>query len=197
MNNVMMCPNRHTKQEFGNVSIIQKSAALALIIAVAGNAGGQTSKHSGMAMHSGPVMNYHRIDERLVTGGHLVGNGVQTLQAEGVTVVIDLRDGPPADEKKQYAEYGIEWINVPVVWKDPRSADFTRFRQIMQAHEDEHVFVQCAANYRASAFTYLYRVVVSKVDDEKAIGDLYAVWKPKDENEQWHRYIEDIKASTR
>ena len=39
--------------------------------------------------HSGALMNYHRIDERLVTGGHVVDDGLSELKAEGV--VCDFR----------------------------------------------------------------------------------------------------------
>ena len=39
--------------------------------------------------HTGPVMNYHRIDDRLVTGGHVVGDGLDQLAQEGVQVVPD------------------------------------------------------------------------------------------------------------
>lgn len=142
-------------------------------------------------------MNYHRINERLVTGGHLIDDGIATLKAEGVAVVIDLRDEPPSGERERLADQGIEWINVPVVWRDPKTADFDRFREIMQSKRDKHVLVQCAANYRASAMTYLYRVVVENVNEETAAEDLYAVWNPKDENEQWSRYIDTIKQSAR
>lgn len=177
------------------MSIIRKYVALALIFAMAGSAGAQSSHGTAHGMHSGPVMNYHRIDERLLTGGHLVDDGVKTLQSEGVTVVIDLRDETPPNEKQRYAEHGIEWINVPVLWKEPKPGDFTRFSEVMSAQDGEHVFVQCAGNYRASAFAYLYRVVVTGVDEETALADLHAIWNPKEDNRKWNQYIEDVRAA--
>ena len=142
-------------------------------------------------------MNYHRINERLVTGGHLIDDGITTLKAEGVAVVIDLRDEPPTGERERLADHGIEWINVPVVWRDPKTVDFDHFREIMQSNQDKHVLVQCAANYRASAMTYLYRVLVEHVDEKLAAEDLHAVWNPSEENKQWSRYIDNIKRSVR
>jgi protein tyrosine phosphatase (PTP) superfamily phosphohydrolase (DUF442 family) len=144
--------------------------------------------------HSGPVMNYHRVDERLVTGGHLLDGGTAALKAQGVKVVIDLRDEPPSGEKERFAEQGIEWINIPVEWSDPREADFERFSATMREHRNDHVLVQCAANYRASAMTYLYRVVVENVPEDEAEKDLHAVWNPS-ESDTWSKYINDIKAS--
>ncbi|MBT8100317.1 MAG: protein tyrosine phosphatase family protein [Gammaproteobacteria bacterium] len=145
------------------------------------------------SVHAGPAMNYHRIDDRLVTGGHLVGDGLAEIKAQGVAVVIDLRDEPPSGQREKYAEQGIEWINVPVVWRDPQPADFEKFREAMSAHENDHVMVQCAANYRASAMTYLYRVVAGGVPEDKASQDLLAVWNPN-ENQRWRRFIDDIKS---
>ena len=176
-------------------SLIQKLGIVAAAIVVSVSAGCETSQTTGHSEHSGPVMNYHRIDERLVTGGHLIDDGVTVLQAEGVAVVIDLRDKPPPGERERLADKGIGWINVPVVWRDPTAKDFAHFREIMQSNQDKHVLVQCAANYRASAMTYLYRVVVENVDEKQAAKDLHAVWNPKEENERWSRYIDDIKRS--
>ena len=142
--------------------------------------------------HSGPVMNYHRIDERLVTGGHLIDDGAAALGEQGIDIVIDLRDDSPRGEAQRFAEHGIRWVNVPVEWSDPRPEDFQRFAELMNEHRGEHVLVQCAANYRASAMTYLYRVVVEGVPEEKALADMRAIWNP-DENRTWRAYISDIK----
>jgi len=144
--------------------------------------------------HSGPVMNYHRVDERLVTGGHLLDGGTAALKAQGVEVVIDLRDESPPGEKERFAEQGIEWINIPIEWSDPRAADFERFSATMREHRNDHVLVQCAANYRASAMTFLYRVVVENVPEDEAEKDMHAVWNPS-ESDTWSKYINDIKTS--
>lgn len=143
--------------------------------------------------HSGPVMNYHRIDDRLVTGGHLLDGGTAALKEQGVTVAIDLRDDPPSGEKERYAEQGIEWINVPVEWRDPKEKDFERFSEVMREHQDDHVLVQCQANYRASGMTYLYRVVVEEVPEDEAAEDMNAVWNP-DDYDTWREYIAEILA---
>ena len=153
---------------------------------------GELSAADSTDPHSGALMNYHRIDERLVTGGHLVDDGLAGLKAEGVTVVIDLRDNPPGGQEKKLADQGIEWINIPIEWDDPKTVDFERFSQAMEAHRDDHVLVQCSANYRASAMTYLYRVVVEQVDQDEAAIDLYAVWNPSQESQDWTDYIEGI-----
>lgn len=141
--------------------------------------------------HSGPVMNYHRVNDQLVTGGHLLDGGAAALKEQGVNVVINLRDDAPAEEEERFADQGIEWINIPIEWRDPKAKDFERFVEVMDKHQDDHVLVQCAANYRASAITYMYQVVVENVPEDEAAEDMHAIWDP-DENDTWRQYIDDV-----
>lgn len=139
--------------------------------------------------HSSPAMNYHIINDRLATGGHFVDDGLQTIAAGGVNVVIDLRDNPPSGQREKLADQGIQWINIPITWKDPKAQDFVHFSTAMTEHLDKNVLVQCQANYRASAMTYLYRVKVQGVAPEIAGKDLHAIWQP---NDQWSEYMDGI-----
>ena len=134
-------------------------------------------------------MNYHEIDSRLTTGGHFLDGGLAAIKAKGIEVVIDLRDKPPKGQKERLAKLGIEWISVPVVWKDPREIDFERFSEAMSASNDKSVLVQCQANYRASAFTYLYRVTQQGVSHEVAARDLHAIWEP---DGRWREFMDTI-----
>jgi uncharacterized protein (TIGR01244 family) len=146
--------------------------------------------HGGKDDHDhGPAMNYHAIDERLVTGGHFFDGGVERIAAEGVTVVIDLRDEPPEGQAERLAAAGMQWVNVPVVWKDPRPEDFEAFSAAMAAYPEAKVLVQCQSNYRASAFAFLYRVNVEGVSERTARKDLEAVWNPEG---RWGRYIDTV-----
>ena len=145
-------------------------------------------EHHNMA-HAGPAMNFHRINPRLATGGHFVDDGIAALAAQGVTVVIDLRDEPPEGQEKRLADAGIRWINVPVVWKAPQMEDFDAFSRLMSAYADDNIFVQCQANYRASAMTYAYRVSQGGVPEPQARKDLEAIWTPEG---TWEAYIDEI-----
>lgn len=142
-----------------------------------------------------PVMNFHRVNDRLVTGGHLMGEGAAELKEQGVTVVINLRDDSPAEEQQQFTDQGIEWINIPVEWRDPESSDYVRFSEIMSQYQDDHVLVQCSANYRASAMTYLYQVVAEGVPEEEAKQHVFAIWNP-DTNETWTNFFNEVKAGS-
>lgn len=144
---------------------------------------------NGDDAHSGPTMNYHEINDRLVTGGHFVGDGLAVIHDKGIEVVIDLRDKPPSGQQEKLAKLGIEWVNIPVVWKDPKLVDFERFSTAMLKYKDKKVLVQCQANYRASAMTYLYRTTVDGVAEDVAEKDLYAIWEP---DGRWRAYIDTV-----
>jgi protein tyrosine phosphatase (PTP) superfamily phosphohydrolase (DUF442 family) len=159
---------------------------LALAAGCAKSAGAQ-SDHD--ATHQGPAMNFHRINPQLATGGHFVGDAAAELARQGVTLVIDLRDEPPAEEREQLEAVGIRWVNIPVVWAAPERADFEDFSKLMAANKSESVFVQCQANYRASAMTYLYRVARQGVSEPEARKDLDAIWTPEG---TWELYMDEI-----
>lgn len=148
-------------------------------------------EHSEMA-HDGPAMNFLRISPDLATGGHFTDDGVAALAEQGVSLVIDLRDRPPEDQEERLAAAGIRWVNVPVVWKAPQREDFEAFSRLMSENEGENILVQCQANYRASAMTYLYRVTQAGVPESEAREDLNAIWTPEG---TWQAYIDDILAA--
>ena len=148
-----------------------------------------SAKESDDIAHSGPAMNFHRISSKLATGGHFTGDGIAELKDQGVSLVIDLRDKPPEDQEQRLEAAGIRYINVPVVWKAPVLEDFETFARYMSENRDEHIFVQCQANYRASAMTYAYRVAKDGVPETEAREDLDAIWTPEG---TWKTYIDDM-----
>ena len=142
--------------------------------------------------HTGPAMNFHRIDPELATGGHIVGDGITELVEQGVTLVIDLRDEPPEAHEKRLAEVGIQWVNVPVVWREPTRDNFAEFSRVMSENQGENILVQCQANYRASAMTYAYRVTQGGVPEAEARKDLEAIWTPEG---IWEAYLAEVTGS--
>ncbi len=159
----------------------------AILLSACNEADDNVAEHD--EAHDGPMMNYVRIDDRLVTGGHFVDNGIDVVQTEGVEVVIDLRDEPPEGHRERIEAQGLTYINVPVLWRAPERSDFESFREAMAEHDGKHVLVQCQANYRASAFTYMYRVLDGGVEEADARVAMNEIWEPEGE---WQEYIEGI-----
>jgi hypothetical protein len=60
------------------------------------------------------------------------------------------------------------------------------FFDAMVKHQDEKIWVHCAANMRVSAFLGLYRVVKQGWEEDRAFDLMRSLWQP---NEVWSSFI--------
>jgi protein tyrosine phosphatase (PTP) superfamily phosphohydrolase (DUF442 family) len=86
--------------------------------------------------------------------------------------------GAIANEDQIVKDLGMEYAQVPVIWEAPIKADFNAFAAVMQSAPGKKTLLHCQANYRASAFAFLYRVLYEQVSIEEAKADMNTVWKP-------------------
>lgn len=141
------------------------------------------------------IYNYHRIDETLSTAGQVLPVHVNKLQRENFQLVINLA---VADEERNFSESysvtsaGINYVQIPVIWERPTTDDLDLFFAIMGARGERKTLVHCFANYRASAFTYLYRVLREGVSEPDARKDMMQIWSEEEFRQypQWRAFIE-------
>jgi uncharacterized protein (TIGR01244 family) len=149
----------------------------------------------GQAATGGIGANYVAATERLHTAGQPDAAALATLAAQGFELVVNLAppssQGAVADEGKLVAEHGTAYVNIPVSWQQPTNEDFELFSAVMNGARDRKVLVHCQLNMRASAFTFLYRVIHEGVAPEEAMKALRAVWIPRD---QWATFTADVLA---
>ena len=164
--------------------------SLALLLALAATACGQAPT---AGTHIG--VNYVAATERLHTAGQPDAATLATLGEQGFELVVNLapptNQGAVADEGKLVAEDGPTYVNIPVSWQQPTYEDFELFSAVMNGARDRKVLVHCQLNMRASAFTFLYRVIHEDVPPEEAMKALRAVWIPRD---QWATFTADVLA---
>ncbi|TDJ10845.1 MAG: phosphatase [Gammaproteobacteria bacterium] len=129
-----------------------------------------------------PLRNYHVISDRLGTAGTLSAGAVSWLVADGYRMIIDLRDAFDEMEANAALAEDAIYVHVPVSWPAPSADELESFLLVMAANPEKKILVHCSANYRASAMTYLYRVLELDADPEEAMADVRAVWEP---NETW------------
>ena len=144
--------------------------------------------------------NFHRISDTLLTAGQIYPAQVPDLSETGVELVINLAVADAernAEEAFAVAQAGIGYVNIPVIWDNPTEADLQLFFDLMDARGDRTTLVHCFANYRASAFTYLYRVLREGVPEEEARRDLLAIWDDEafQQMPQWRRFIDEALAA--
>lgn len=94
-----------------------------------------------------------------------------------------------ADEGSIVKELGLDYIHIPVVWDAPTKSDFYAFAGAMQREPERKTLLHCAANFRASAFSLLYRVLHEGVSVAAAKADMYSIWTP---NQVWKDLIFEV-----
>jgi len=141
-------------------------------------------------VESSGIFNVTWIDNQLSSSGQIHAEHAPLLQSLGVKTVVNLavyNEEYNGSENQWVVERGMTYIHLPVDFDRPTSSDLERFYQLMDALADETVWVHCIANYRASAFTYLYRI--NKRGDSKADAKalLDQIWTDelRDEYPQW------------
>ena len=138
------------------------------------------------------AVNYVAATERIHTAGQPDAATLATLGERGFELVVNLappnNQGAVPEEGKLVAEDGPTYVNIPVNWQKPTHEDFELFSAVMNGARDRKVLVHCQLNMRASAFTFLYRVIEEHVPPEQAMEALRAVWIPRD---QWAAFTAD------
>ena len=109
-----------------------------------------------------PIRNFIRINENFCTGAQPRLEHLETLKAEGVKAIINLRpktEHRAAEEEAKAKELGLRYFNVPVVFADPKEEQVTEFLKITDDPENRPAFIHCAAGIRAGAFWMIRRVL--------------------------------------
>lgn len=128
------------------------------------------------------IFNYHVIDGQISTSGQPTEEQFKLIKQSGFDYVINLAphnaENSLHDEAGILAKLGIKYTHIPVNFKKPTDINFLQFKDAMQNHADEPVWVHCAANMRVSAFMYRYRRDVRAEPDEIIRKDLLEIWEP-------------------
>ena len=137
--------------------------------------------------------NTHQVFDWLWSSGQLSERDIEQLPALGIEAVINLAlpTSPRAlaDEADRVARLGIAYVQIPVLWEDPKPEQFHQFAAILAAFQGRKVWVHCAKNMRASAFIHLYRRRVMGHTEAEAGYPMREVWSP---DEIWSAFIERI-----
>ncbi|XOV86322.1 MAG: protein tyrosine phosphatase family protein [Pseudomonadota bacterium] len=146
------------------------------------------------------IYNYHRVSDSLATAGQVFPVQVPGLSRDKTELVINLATADQArngEEAFHVTSAGMSYVQIPVAWDNPTPADLNLFFAVMDARGGRRTLVHCFANYRASAFTFLYRVLREGVDEEVARADLLAIWDDAAfaEYPQWRSFINEALAT--
>ena len=140
------------------------------------------------------IYNFLRHSDKLASGGMPKADQLRDAAEQGVEVVINLAphavpDALPNEEELVHS-LGMQYINIPVIWTTPNKDGLDRFMDVMDASQDKRILVHCQANYRASGFVALYRVLRLGWKRDDALQDMKKIWSPE-EYPVWDMFIED------
>lgn len=165
-----------------------------LCLALATSAAHATAEDPSLLSES---RNFHAISDSLLTSGQIYSSQMAALQEQGIELVVNLAVADPERNKEEpfaVMNAGINYVNIPVLWGEPSREDLELFFSMMDARGTRPTLVHCFANYRASAFTYLYRVIREGIPEARAREDLMAVWTDEKfaENPAWRSFIDQM-----
>jgi protein tyrosine phosphatase (PTP) superfamily phosphohydrolase (DUF442 family) len=139
------------------------------------------------------IVNFWFYDDKLSSSGMPTADQMKEVADAGVDLVINLapHDVPNAipDEEQLVQSLGMDYVNIPVIWRSPQVQSLTRFMDVMDMHAGKKIHVHCEANYRASAFIMQYRVLRLGWKKEDAVPVMERMWNPED-FPIWQKYID-------
>ena len=140
------------------------------------------------------IRNFLRLSENLFTGGMPKADQLTDAAQKGVQAVINLTAANADDalpkEKELLDSLGVEYIHIPVEWNNPTRHNLDDFMNAMDAHKDDKVLVHCQANYRATGFVTLYRILRLGWEKDTAFQDLRKIWNPE-KFPIWQKFLEE------
>ncbi|MDO9475401.1 MAG: protein tyrosine phosphatase family protein [Pseudohongiella sp.] len=136
------------------------------------------------------ISNFRQYSETFASAGQPTAEQFNTVRDAGFERVIYLaftnnpNAVPNADQLVK--SLGMDYVHIPVDWTRPTTQDFYTFADAMRRDTDRKTLLHCQVNARATAFSFLYRVIYEDVPVALAKADMNSVWQP---NETWRDFI--------
>lgn len=140
------------------------------------------------------IYNYLYYHDKLSSSGMPTEDQVKSIADAGIQVLVNLapHDVPQAllNEKKLVESLGMEYIHIPVNWGTPTSDGLNIFMDKMDASSEKKIHVHCEANFRASAFIAIYRIMRLGWQEDESLKIMRQIWD-EDAYPIWKMFIED------
>ena len=141
------------------------------------------------------IINLREYTPTFASSGQLAAHHLEPLRQQGFEriVYIAYRAQGDASETlsidRQATDLGLSYVHIPVPWQSPTLRDYQTFAAIMRSQPTMKTLLHCQMNYRASAFSFLYRVLELDTPMPTAAADLYQIWSP---NSTWMTFINSV-----
>lgn len=139
------------------------------------------------------VFNMRQYSENFASAGQPTVEQFAMIRDAGYEQIIYIaftdNDNAVPNADKLVKDLGMDYIHIPVDWNNPTARDFYAFADTMQRNRDRKTLLHCQVNARATAFSFLYRVVHEGVPLAEAKADMNSIWQP---NETWRDLIFEV-----
>ncbi len=141
------------------------------------------------------ITNFRQYSDSFSSAGQPTLEQFQVIAEQGFEriVYIAFTNNPNAlaDEDLVVKGLGMEYMQVPVDFSNPLPDEFYAFADSMQRNTGKKTLLHCQVNARATAFSFLYRVIYEDVPVAEAKEDMNTVWQP---NAVWRDFIFEVMA---
>lgn len=139
------------------------------------------------------ITNYIEYSPTFSSAGQPSPKQLKQISERGFSRVIYLafnnNDSAIEDEDRIVKSLGMDYVHVPVDWENPTIEDFEDVAAVLNRAPQIKTLLHCQVNFRASAFSFLYRVIYAGVPIAQAKKDMDTIWQP---NPVWFRFIVDV-----
>lgn len=128
------------------------------------------------------IINYRQYSPVHASSGQPAREQFEILKAAGfdriVYIAFSHNGRAISDEDKLVKELGMGYLHIPVDFDSPRMDEFETFATYLLGAPEKRTLLHCQVNYRATAFSFLYRVIYDEVTVADAKADMNTVWQP-------------------
>lgn len=139
------------------------------------------------------IANYRQYSSLFSSSGQPDAKQFEALSKAGFRRIIYLAftDNKTAieSEDRVVKSLGMDYVHIPVDFDRPTLDDFEDYASVMNRNKNVRTLLHCQINLRASAFSFLYRVIYAGVPMADAKSDLDAIWQP---DKVWYQFIVDV-----
>jgi len=141
------------------------------------------------------IVNFLQYSENFASSGQPSAEQFAAIAEQGferiVYIAFTSNQNALPDADQVVKGLGMEYMHVPVTFDNPLPDDFYAFADSMQRNTDKKTLLHCQVNARATAFSFLYRVIHEDISITEAKADMNIVWQP---NEVWRDFIFEVLA---
>ena len=142
------------------------------------------------------IRDYYQINEYLATSGQPTPPQFTSIADAGYRVIINLATSRSTNalenEGVLVTDLNLIYVQIPVLWDDPKVSDVTAFFNIMKCFKGQKVWVHCAKNMRVSCFVYLWQKHILALPESQASQPMQQIWQPTG---VWQTLIVETEAS--